>query len=62
MAFKGSMLFASHDHKFIETIANRVIELTPAGVIDSGLPIDEYLDDEALQARVEDMYQRGSKA
>ncbi len=60
MAFKGSLLFASHDHKFIETIANRVIELTPAGVVDSGLPIDEYLDDEALQTRVEDMYQRGN--
>jgi ATPase subunit of ABC transporter with duplicated ATPase domains len=58
MAFKGTLLFASHDHKFIETIATRVIELTPGGVIDSDLPIDEYLDDEALQARVDAKYEQ----
>jgi ATPase subunit of ABC transporter with duplicated ATPase domains len=58
MAFKGNLLFASHDHKFIETIANRVIELTPAGVIDSHLPIDEYLENESVQARVEEMYRK----
>lgn len=56
MAFKGSLLFASHDHKFIETIANRVIELTPGGVIDSHLPIDEYLENEIIQARVDAFY------
>ncbi|HEY5467207.1 MAG TPA: ATP-binding cassette domain-containing protein [Clostridia bacterium] len=56
MAFKGSLLFASHDYKFIETIANRVIELTPKGIVDSGLPIDEYLEDEVLQARIDAMY------
>ena len=56
IAFKGNILFASHDYKFIETIANRIIELTPRGIIDSGLPIDEYLDDEALQARIDAMY------
>jgi ATPase subunit of ABC transporter with duplicated ATPase domains len=43
MSFKGSMLFSSHDHKFIETIANRIIEITPDGIIDSRLPFDEYL-------------------
>jgi len=58
MAFKGNLLFASHDHKFIETIANRVIELTPAGVSDSHLPIDEYLENESVQARVEEMYRK----
>ena len=58
MAFKGNLLFASHDHKFIETIANRVIELTPGGVIDSHLPIDEYLENESVQARVEEMYRK----
>ncbi|MDD2533128.1 MAG: ATP-binding cassette domain-containing protein [Eubacteriales bacterium] len=56
IAFKGNLMFASHDYKFIETIANRIIELTPKGIIDSGLPIDEYLDDEALQARVDALY------
>ena len=55
-AFKGNLLFASHDYKFIETIANRVIELTPGGIVDSGLPIDEYLENETVQARVEAMY------
>ena len=56
IAFKGNLLFASHDYKFIETIANRIIELTPGGIVDSGLPIDEYLDDEALQARIDALY------
>lgn len=56
VAFKGSLLFASHDYTFIETIANRIIELTPGGVVDSHLPIDEYLEDEIVQARVEAMY------
>ncbi len=56
IAFSGSMLFSSHDHKFIETIANRIIELTPGGIIDSHLPFDEYLDDTAIQARLDDCY------
>jgi ATPase subunit of ABC transporter with duplicated ATPase domains len=56
VAFKGSLLFASHDYTFIETVANRIIELTPGGVVDSHLPIDEYLEDEIVQARVEAMY------
>ncbi len=56
VAFKGSLLFASHDYTFIETIANRIIELTPGGVVDSHLPIDEYLEDETVQARVESLY------
>ena len=47
IAFKGSLLFASDDYKFIETVANRIIELTPAGVVDSRLPLDEYLDGRA---------------
>ncbi len=56
IAFKGSMLFSSHDYKFIETIANRVIELTPGGVFDSGLPMDEYLESETIQARLDELY------
>jgi len=61
VAFKGSLLFASHDYTFIETIANRIIELTPGGVIDSHLPIDEYLEDETVQARVESMYTQAAE-
>ena len=60
VAFKGSLLFASHDYTFIETIANRIIELTPGGVVDSHLPIDEYLEDEIVQARVEAMYNQAA--
>ena len=57
IAFKGSLLFASHDHKFIETIATRVIELTPNGIVDSHLPIDEYLESEMIQEKLEKLYQ-----
>ncbi|MFC0524858.1 ABC-F family ATP-binding cassette domain-containing protein [Pontibacillus salicampi] len=43
--FKGSIIFASHDHQFIETIANRIIEITPNGIIDKYMPYDEYVND-----------------
>ncbi len=42
--FKGSMIFTSHDHQFIQTIANRIIEITPDGVIDKQMTYDEYLE------------------
>ena len=61
VAFKGSLLFASHDYTFIETIANRIIELTPGGVVDTHLPIDEYLEDEIVQARVEGLYTQAAE-
>ncbi|WP_270182140.1 ABC-F family ATP-binding cassette domain-containing protein [Alkalihalobacillus sp. CinArs1] len=54
--FKGSLIFTSHDHQFVQTIANRVIEITPNGVIDKESTYDEYLEDEALQAKAEKMY------
>lgn len=41
--FKGSMLFTSHDHQFVQTIANRIIEITPNGLIDKQMTYDEYL-------------------
>ncbi|MCH4887263.1 ATP-binding cassette domain-containing protein [Acidaminobacter sp. JC074] len=56
IAFKGTMLFTSHDHKFIQTIANRVIELTPNGTFDKLMEFDEYLDDKDLQAEIDKMY------
>ncbi|WP_425449641.1 ABC-F family ATP-binding cassette domain-containing protein [Dethiothermospora halolimnae] len=55
-AFKGTMLFTSHDHEFIQTIANRVIEITPKGVFDKEVTFDEFLEDEGVQNRIEDMY------
>lgn len=54
--FKGSILFTSHDHQFIETIANRIIELTPKGIIDKQMTYNEYLENEPLQKQVAAMY------
>lgn len=56
IAFKGSMIFSSHDHQFIETVANRIIELTPKGLIDKQVSYDEYLNDKKLQAQIAEMY------
>ncbi|GAA0437865.1 ATP-binding cassette domain-containing protein [Lentibacillus halophilus] len=55
--FKGSILFASHDHEFIQTIANRLIEITPNGIIDKEMSYDEYIADKELQEKIEAMYQ-----
>ncbi|MGN7400172.1 ABC-F family ATP-binding cassette domain-containing protein [Cytobacillus praedii] len=54
--FKGSMIFASHDHQFIQTIANRIIELTPNGMIDKQMSYDEYLENGDLQKQIAEMY------
>ena len=43
--FQGTMLFTSHDHELVNTVANRIIELTPNGIIDKMMPYDEYLAD-----------------
>lgn len=55
--FKGNILFSSHDHEFIETVANRIIELTPNGTIDKLMPYDEYIHDEGIKAQRAKMYQ-----
>lgn len=55
-AFKGTMLFTSHDHKFVNTIATRVIELTPNGIFDKEIEFDEFLEDEEIQKQIEGMY------
>ena len=55
-SYKGSLLFTSHDHQFIQTIANRIIEITPNGLIDKELAYDEYLENGELQKQVEAMY------
>ncbi|PJN89663.1 ABC-F family ATP-binding cassette domain-containing protein [Bacillus sp. mrc49] len=56
IAFKGSMIFSSHDHQFIQTVANRIIELTPKGTVDKQVSYDEYLENSQLQKQVAEMY------
>ncbi|CAH0145655.1 putative ABC transporter ATP-binding protein YbiT [Peribacillus sp. Bi96] len=56
ISFKGSMIFASHDHQFIQTVANRIIELTPKGTVDKQMSYDEYLENSQLQKQVAEMY------
>ncbi|OUB23621.1 ABC transporter ATP-binding protein [Bacillus thuringiensis serovar yunnanensis] len=56
IAFKGTILFTSHDHQFVQTIANRIIEVTPNGVIDKEATYDEFLENEKLQKQVDTMY------
>ncbi len=54
--FKGNVLFASHDHEFIQTVADRIIELTPKGTIDKLMDYDDYIYDEQIKEQKEKMY------
>ncbi|MCW4468016.1 ATP-binding cassette domain-containing protein [Flavobacterium sp. MFBS3-15] len=54
--FKGSVLFTTHDHEFAQTVANRVLEITPNGVIDRYMTFDDYLDDEKIKELRAKMY------
>lgn len=54
--FKGTVLFTTHDHEFAQTVANRVVELTPNGVIDRYMTFDEYLDDPKIKELRQKMY------
>ena len=54
--YKGSVIFTTHDHEFSQTVANRVIELTPNGAIDRYMTFDDYLDDEKVQELRKKMY------
>jgi ATPase subunit of ABC transporter with duplicated ATPase domains len=54
--FDGTMLFTSHDHQFIQTIANRIIEITPNGLIDRQMSYDEYLESEEIKELRKKMY------
>ncbi|CAL2094575.1 ABC-F family ATP-binding cassette domain-containing protein [Tenacibaculum sp. 190524A05c] len=54
--FKGTVLFTTHDHEFAQTVANRIIEITPNGVIDKYATFDEYLDDSKVKELREKMY------
>ena len=55
--FKGNILFASHDHEFIQTVADRIIELTPSGTIDKLMDYDDYIYDEQIKEQKAQMYQ-----
>ena len=54
--YKGNVLFASHDHEFIQTVANRIIELTPNGIIDKMMEYDEYITSEHIKEMRVRMY------
>lgn len=56
MNFPGIVLLTSHDHTFMETVANRIIELTPKGSIDRLMSFDEYLADKRVQQLRDEMY------
>ena len=47
--YRGIVLFASHDHEFISTVANRIIELTPNGIIDKMMNYDDYISDDRIK-------------
>ena len=59
--YKGNILFSSHDHEFIETVANRIIELTPNGTIDKLMEYDEYISSENILELREKMYGEDSQ-
>ena len=54
--FKGNILLSSHDHELLETVCNRIIELTPKGIIDRDMTYDEYLGDKKIKELQEQMY------
>lgn len=54
--FSGTILFASHDHQFVQTVANRIIEITPKGLMDRQMSYDEYLESADIQKQLEEMY------
>lgn len=54
--YKGTILFTSHDHEFVQTIANRIVEITPKGIIDRMMPFDEYLASDKIKGLRDEMY------
>ncbi|APH05433.1 ABC-F family ATP-binding cassette domain-containing protein [Bacillus weihaiensis] len=54
--YKGAMIFTSHDHQFVQTIANRIIEVTANGTVDKQMSYDEFLEDSAVQKQVKELY------
>jgi ATPase subunit of ABC transporter with duplicated ATPase domains len=56
ITFRGTVLFTSHDHEFVNTVANRIIEFTPTGLIDRTMPFDEYLQSSEVKQLRDRMY------
>jgi len=54
--FRGTILFTSRDHELVETVANRIVELTPGGVIDKLMSYDEYINSDAIEKLKEERY------
>lgn len=54
--FSGVMLFSSHDHEMIQTLANRIIEITPSGIMDRKTTLEEYLENKDIQKQLKEMY------
>jgi len=57
MAYPEVILFASHDHKFLSTVANRIVEFTPGGFIDRTMSFDEYLESGEVARMREELFQ-----
>jgi ATPase subunit of ABC transporter with duplicated ATPase domains len=62
IAYSEVILFASHDHEFVSTVANRIIEITPGGVIDRAVPFDEYLESPEVVALRDEFYHGHAEA
>ncbi len=56
ISFRGVVLFTSHDHEFVQTVASRIVEFTPAGVIDRTMPFDDYLQSEHVRETRDELY------
>ncbi|MDQ0231349.1 ABC-F family ATP-binding cassette domain-containing protein [Metabacillus malikii] len=56
VAYKGAMIFTSHDHQFVQTIANRIIEIAPNGIVDKQMTYDEFLADDTVKKQVKELY------
>ena len=54
--FKGTILLSSHDHEMLQTVCNRIVELTPKGIIDREMTYDEYLADKKVKELQQQMY------
>lgn len=54
--FPGTVLFTTHDHEFIQTVANKIIEITPNGILEKEMEYDDYINDENVQQRLSELY------
>ena len=61
MSFKGTILFTSHDHQFVQTVANRIIEITPGGIIDKNMEYDEYIERDDVKEQRQELYAKAGK-